>query len=208
MDQAQRLDIVLASASPRRRELLQNAGIDFRVHAVDVDESEGLEGLTLPEDVVKRLAERKGHAAVEELVDQDYRGDMAVIAADTVVGLDGVIFGKPKDEDDARRMLEQLSGCTHQVSTGVSIWLIHAGVGDDFGIMYRTFVDTAYVTFDELTTQQIDDYLQSGEPFDKAGAYGIQGQASTFVTRLQGSLDTVIGLPVQRLLSDYPDLFA
>lgn len=208
MDQAQKLDIVLASASPRRRELLQDAGISFRIHAVDIDESEGLEGMALPEEVVKRLAERKGHAAVEDLVDQAYRGDMAVIAADTVVGLDGVIFGKPKDNEDAKHMLEELSGRTHQVSTGVSIWLVHAGEGDDFGVMYRTFVDTAYVTFDELTSQQIEDYLQTGEPFDKAGAYGIQGQASKFVVRLQGSLDTVIGLPVQRLLNDYPDLFA
>lgn len=175
---------------------------------MDVDESLTDEERADPAQAVKKLAERKGHAAVEELLDEDYRGNMAVIASDTMVVLGSTIFGKPRDEADARQMIEQLSGRTHQVFTAVSLWLVHAGEGDDFGIMYRTFTDVSSVTFKELSSETIEAYLQTDEPYDKAGAYGIQGEASSFVEQLDGSLDTVIGLPVERLIREFPELFA
>ena len=200
------LDIVLASASPRRRQLLEEAGVSFRVHAVDADETldDGL--LEDPVEAVKKLAERKAHAAVEELVTPDYRGMLAVLGSDTMVVFRGKIFGKPHDAADAERMLRTLSGHGHDVHTAVSLWMVHAGEGQDIGIAYRTFVDTTYVYFKELSDAQIADYIASGNPFDKAGAYGIQSIGDSFVDHIEGSLDTVIGFPVERLLREFPEL--
>lgn len=202
------LDIVLASASPRRRQLLAEAGIDFTVHAVDADETIDESLLAEPVEAVKRLAERKAKAAVEELVTEDYDGTMVVIGSDTMVVLRGEIFGKPVDAADAERMLRALSGCGHDVNTAVSVWVVHAPAGQDVGLYYRTFVDTTYVYFKELTDEQIAAYIASGDPFDKAGAYGIQSGAGPFVDHIEGSLDTVIGLPVTRLQGEFPDLFS
>ena len=201
------IDIVLASASPRRRQLLEQTGVAFRIHAVDADETldEGL--LSQPVEAVKRLAERKARAAVEQIVDDDYDGTLVVIGSDTMVVLRGEIFGKPKDADDAQRMLRALSGCGHDVNTAVSVWVVHAPKGQDVGLFYRTFVDTTYVYFNELTDDQIAEYIESGDPFDKAGAYGIQSGAGAFVDHIEGSLDTVIGFPVERLQKEFPDLF-
>ncbi|MBO4352953.1 MAG: septum formation protein Maf [Eggerthellaceae bacterium] len=201
------IDIVLASASPRRRQLLEQTGVAFRIHAVDADETldEGL--LSQPVEAVKRLAERKARAAVEQIVDDDYDGTLVVIGSDTMVVLRGEIFGKPKDADDAQRMLRALSGCGHDVNTAVSVWVVHAPKGQDVGLFYRTFVDTTYVYFKELTDEQIAEYIESGDPFDKAGAYGIQSGAGAFVDHIEGSLDTVIGFPVERLQKEFPDLF-
>ena len=201
-------DIVLASASPRRRQLLEEAGVDFRVHAVEVDESLTPDLLEDPTAAVKRIAERKAKAAVEELVTPDYDGLMAVLGCDTMVVLRGEIFGKPHDAHDARRMLESLSGCGHEVHTAVSLWLVSALKGEDVGLVYRTFVDTTYVYFKELAPHDIEAYIESGDPFDKAGAYGIQSGASAFVDHIEGSLDTVIGMPVTRLLDEFPDVFS
>ena len=202
------IDIVLASASPRRRQLLEEAGVKFRVHVANADETldEGL--LDQPTEAVKRLAERKAKAAVEQLVTEDYDGTMAVLGSDTMVVLRGQIFGKPRDEADARRMLRALSGCGHDVNTAVSVWFVHAPAGQDVALFYRTFVDTTYVYFKELTDEQIDAYIASGDPFDKAGAYGIQSGAGPFVDHIEGALDTVIGFPVGRLREEFPDLFA
>ena len=199
-------DIVLASASPRRRQLLEEAGVSFRVHAVDVDETlePGLEAEPL--EAVKKLAERKAKAAVEQLVTPDYDGTLVVIGSDTMVVLRGEIFGKPQDAEDADRMLRSLSGCGHDVNTAVSVWVVHAPKGQDISLFYRTFVDTTYVYFKDLSDGQIADYIASGDPFDKAGAYGIQSGAAPFIDHIEGSLDTVIGLPVKRLLSEFPDL--
>lgn len=205
MTQPEEFDVVLASASPRRRELLEKAGVRFRVHAVDVDESLTPDELSDPVEASKKLAERKAHAAVEQLATEDYQGTMAIIASDTIVALNGQVFGKPHDEADARRMLGELSGKTHQVCTGVSLWLVHAQ-GEEFGIAYRTFADVAHVTFKQLSDDEIDTYIETGDSFDKAGAYGIQGLAGAFVEKLDGSRDTVMGLPVGRLLEMFPEL--
>ena len=201
------IDIVLASASPRRRQLLEDAGLRFRVHAVDADETLDDNLLEEPLEAVKKLAERKAKAAVEELVDGEYDGTMVVIGSDTMVVLRGEIFGKPVDAADAERMLRALSGCGHDVNTAVSVWVVHAPKGQDVGLFYRTFVDTTYVYFKDLTEEQIAEYIASGDPFDKAGSYGIQSGAGAFVDHIEGSLDTVIGLPVERLREEFPDIF-
>ena len=201
------IDIVLASASPRRRQLLEEAGLEFRVHAVDADETLDDSLLEQPLEAVKKLAERKARAAVEELIDDEYDGTMVVIGSDTMVVLRGEIFGKPVDVADAERMLRALSGCGHDVNTAVSVWVVHAPKGQDVGLFYRTFVDTTYVYFKDLTDEQVADYIASGDPFDKAGAYGIQSGAGAFVDHIEGSLDTVIGFPVERLQKEFPEIF-
>ena len=201
------IDIVLASASPRRRQLLEDAGLRFRVHAVDADETLDDNLLEEPLEAVKKLAERKAKAAVEELVDGEYDGTMVVIGSDTMGVLRGEIFGKPVDAADAERMLRALSGCGHDVNTAVSVWVVHAPKGQDVGLFYRTFVDTTYVYFKDLTEEQIAEYIASGDPFDKAGSYGIQSGAGAFVDHIEGSLDTVIGLPVERLQKEFPEIF-
>ena len=201
------IDIVLASASPRRRQLLEEAGLEFRVHAVDADETLDDSLLEQPLEAVKKLAERKARAAVEELIDDEYDGTMVVIGSDTMVVLRGEIFGKPVDVADAERMLRALSGCGHDVNTAVSVWVVHAPKGQDVGLFYRTFVDTTYVYFKDLTEEQIANYIASGDPFDKAGSYGIQSGAGAFVDHIEGALDTVIGFPVERLRQEFPDIF-
>jgi len=172
--------IVLASASPRRAELLRAAGIDFDVDPANVDESIG--GGELPIEYVSRLAEAKGRVI--------YERDAArtVLAADTVVVVDGHILGKPPDGTDARRMLRLLSDRKHEVLTAVSIF--HPGDIVD------TRVEVTSVEFASLTDSDIDWYVSTGEPMDKAGAYAVQGLASRFVTRIEGSYSNVVGLPV------------
>ena len=207
MQQAAEYDIVLASASPRRRELLAQTGASFRVHAVDVDETLPPDLVAEPVKAVKALAERKAKTAVEQLVTPDYDGTMIVLGSDTMVVFRGEIFGKPHDADDARRMLHALSGHGHDVHTAVSFWAVSAPKGQDVGLYYRTFVDTTYVYFRELTDAEIDAYIESGDPFDKAGAYGIQSGGGAFVDHIEGNLDTVIGFPVDRLRREFPDFF-
>ena len=201
-------DIVLASASPRRRELLAQTGIAFSVHAVDVDESLDERLADDPVEAVKKLAERKAKAAVKQLVTPEYDGTMIVLGSDTMVVFRGEIFGKPHDAADAERMLRALSGHGHDVHTAVSFWAINAPAGQDVGMYYRTFVDTTYVYFRDLTDDEIAAYIASGDPFDKAGAYGIQSGGGAFVDHIEGNLDTVIGFPVERLKAEFPDIFA
>ena len=201
------LDIVLASASPRRRELLEQAGVAFRVHAVDADETIDARLAEDPVNAVGELAKRKAMAAIEQLVTPEYEGTMAVIGSDTMVVFRGQIFGKPRDRADAARMLRALSGHGHDVHTAVSFWMVNAQAGQDVGVFNRTFVDTTYVYFRELSDDEIGAYIDSGEPFDKAGAYGIQGAAGAFVDHIEGNLDTVIGFQVGRLKQEFPQLF-
>ncbi len=201
------MDIVLASASPRRRQLLEEADVQFRVHPVDADESLSPDLLADPVEAVKKLAERKARAAVEQLITADYDGTLVVVGSDTMVVFRGEIFGKPTDQADAERMLQALSGHGHDVHTAVSVWVVHAPAGQDVSLFFRTFVDTTYVYFKQLTDKQIADYIASGDPFDKAGSYGIQSGAAPFIDHIEGNLDTVIGLPVIRLKQEFPDLF-
>ena len=172
--------IVLASASPRRAELLRAAGIDFDVQPANVDET--ILGGELPIDYVSRLAEAKARLVYE----LDVR--RTVLAADTAVVVDAHILAKPLDETDASRMLRMLSGRSHEVLTAVSIFRP--------GQIVDTRVDATSVEFAPLSDTDINWYVSSGEPMDKAGAYAVQGLASRFVTRLEGSYSNVVGLPV------------
>lgn len=173
------MTFVLASASPRRAELLRAAGFEFIVDPVDVDES-ALPGEHAGDHVV-RLARQKASAGARR------HPGRAVLGADTVVVLEGRILGKPRDDDEARRMLAALSGRVHHVYTGVAV----ARNGE-----LRDALDISAVSFGPLTTDEIADYVASGEPRDKAGAYAIQGRASRYVERLEGSYSGVVGLPV------------
>lgn len=199
-------DIILASGSPRRSDLLAREGVQFRVRVAQVDETLEPDLAAQPEEAVKKLAERKAHAVMEEVLSEHYVGQAAFIGADTMVVCDGEIFGKPADEADALRMLRCLQGRTHQVMTGVSVWLVGAPEGEDFSLGFRTFVDVAQVSFRAQTDEQLRDYLACGESWDKAGAYAAQGEGARLIEHIEGDRDTVIGLPVKRLLREFPFL--
>jgi septum formation protein len=169
------LRLVLASSSPRRRELLATAGYEFDSASPDIDESE--RPGEAPDAYVERLAREKCAAVAGDLV----------LAADTTVALDGVIFGKPEDDADARRMLRALSGRTHHVHTGVAL--------RRRGTM-RSFVVTTEVVFVDLADHEVDAYIASGEPTGKAGAYALQGRGARLVSEVRGSVSGVIGLPM------------
>ncbi len=176
------MKLVLASASPRRQELLKRITEDFTVHPVDADE-------TLPEGMpveiaASYLADVKAQAAAK-LFPEDL-----VIGCDTIVTMDDEIMGKPKDREDAFRMLRQLSGETHTVMTGVSLHCQGKST---------VFTSETRVTFYPLSDEEIERYLDTGEPFDKAGAYGIQGQGSLLVRGIEGDYFNVVGLPVAAL---------
>jgi septum formation protein len=174
------MKLVLASASPRRRQLLQTARIPFTARPAEIDEQ------PIPNEspaaYVSRLAEAKARASWQP-------GELA-LGADTVVTLDGLLLGKPRDAADARRMLRLLSGRTHQVLTGVCLF---------DGTLSRAAVETTAVEFLDLTDEEIEAYVAGGEPLDKAGAYGIQGEASKFVQRIDGCYFNVMGLPLARV---------
>jgi septum formation protein len=176
------MKLVLASASPRRQELLRTARIPFTVRPATVDEQPF--AAENPEAYVSRLAEAKARVCWQP-------GELT-LGADTVVTLDGLLLGKPSDSADAARMLRLLSGRTHQVLTGICLY---------DGTSTHAAVETTAVEFLELTDEEIDAYVASGEPFDKAGAYGIQGEASKFVRRVDGCYFNVVGLPVARVYS-------
>jgi septum formation protein len=172
------LNLVLASKSPRRAELLAAAGIEFTVRVADIDETP--REFEPARDYVLRVAKEKAHA-VEATADE------IVLAADTTVVLAGQILGKPEHVADAARMLRSLAGKRHEVMTGVCMRHEDRLVAE---------LATTAVWFNPMTQSEIDDYVASGEPMDKAGAYGIQGLASKFIERIDGSYSNVVGLPV------------
>ena len=204
-DAAPSLDVILASASPRRRQLLADAGVTFTVRASEVDEALDADLLADPREAAKKLAERKAGAVVQEVLAEGYTGMAAILGADTMVVLDGEIFGKPANLSHATHMLRRLSGRTHEVITAVSVWMVAAPDPEQVSLGFRTFADVARVTFRELSDEEISSYLRKGESFDKAGAYAVQGAGADLVARVEGDLDTVIGLPVGRLLREFPD---
>jgi septum formation protein len=177
--------LVLASASPRRAELLRAAGIDFDVLIANVDES--VRPGETPAQHVARLAEEKAFRVLPQA------GRRPVLGADTVVVVDDHILGKPADAADAARMLRMLSGRKHQVRTGVALI---PTVPQVESIAVHDGIEVTSVEFAPLNEGEIKAYVGSGEPMDKAGAYAIQGLASLFVTRIEGSYSNVVGLPV------------
>lgn len=206
--QAPAFEVILASNSPRRRELLDAAGVNFTVRTpvTPVDESLEPDLAANPEEAAKKLAERKAGAVIQEVLSENYTGMLIVIGADTMVVLDGKIFGKPRSAPDGKHMLRSLSGRTHEVITAVSVWMVAAPNAEDVSLGFRTFADISRVTFRDLTDEEITDYLRKGESFDKAGAYAIQGEGAALVDHYDGSLDTIIGLPAERLIKEFPDL--
>ena len=179
------MKLVLASKSPRRSEILKNAGYEFVVRVADADETipEG----TKPEDAVVFLAARKA-MAVERADDE------TVLGADTIVVLDNRILGKPKDREDAYNMLKNLSGRVHSVFTGVCI--IENGKS-------MTFSEETQVEFLPLTDKEIYEYIDTNDCYDKAGAYGIQGYASKFIRRINGDYFNVVGLPISAIFEKF-----
>ncbi|MBQ2919728.1 MAG: septum formation inhibitor Maf [Oscillospiraceae bacterium] len=172
------MNLILASQSPRRRELLGLTGLDFVVRAADIDET--MDETKPPEEEVARVSRLKALAVVRE-------PDDVVIAADTIVVCEGKVLGKPRDEADAFRMLSLLSGRNHQVMTGMTVVK-----GDEI----VTHTEVTRLRFRDLHPDEIRAYIASGEPMDKAGAYGIQGGAALFCTRMEGDYYNVMGLPV------------
>ena len=184
--------VYLASQSPRRRELLRQIGVGFemlvlrnhRDRGPDVDEAP-LAG-ERPDDYVRRVCLLKAQAGWKRLAERRLPS-MPVLSADTTVCLGDVIYGKPADADDARHMLSTLSGTEHRVLTAVAI---------QSGTRAELAVSESLVRFRELSVQDIDAYVATGEPFDKAGAYGIQGHAATFIPEIRGSYTGIMGLPL------------
>lgn len=178
------MDIILASQSPRRKELLLQMGLrGFKIISPDVDEH--VEGNPSPAELVEALSRRKAGAVAAQADEDDL-----IIAADTVVALDGAVLGKPEDERDAFSMLSALSGNRHMVYTGVTVIR---------GEQVVTTHEETVVTFRELEPDEISSYIETGEPMDKAGAYGIQGLGALLVSGIEGDYFNVMGLPVYRL---------
>jgi septum formation protein len=175
--------LVLASASPRRQELLRSAGISFEVQPADIPEN------ALPGEAAKDCAERLARDKALAVARQ--RPHDFVLGADTVVVVDGQLLGKPTDAADAARMLRMLSGREHQVITGVCLVV---------SAQPSVASETTVVTMSEITEKDIADYVASGEPMDKAGAYAIQGLASRWIPRIEGDYSNVVGLPVALVL--------
>lgn len=173
------VQIILASASPRRKELLDQINVSYRVYPVDLDETPWPD--ETPLDYVQRVAAEKSAACKAQL-----NTELPVLAADTAVILGSVIMGKPKDKADAMAMLTQLSGKTHQVYSAISLR----------GREHGQAVSITEVTFRCLTEQEILDYWHSGEPVDKAGSYAIQGRGGVFIESIKGSFSGVVGLPL------------
>lgn len=191
--------MILASQSPRRRELLERAGFELDVRPADIDESRRPH--ETPVALVERLAREKAEAVRERL--SQGPADGLLVAADTIVWAGDEALGKPADDKDAAAMLRRLSGRTHHVSTGVCALLVDAGGARRQAV---SFVETTDVTFWDLTDAQIEAYVATGEPRDKAGAYGIQGLGGLLVREVRGDYANVVGLPLPHLLRELDHL--
>lgn len=181
--------IVLASASPRRKEILEQVGISF-----DIIPSTSDEVITkdVPKDIVEELAEQKAYEVFSNLSNPSI-----VIGADTIVVLNNSIMGKPKDEIDAFNMLDNLQNKTHTVYTGVCIY-----INKNNEVKKLLFSEATNVTMYPMSKEQIYDYIATKEPMDKAGAYGIQGKSAIYIKKIDGDYNTVVGLPIARLYTE------
>lgn len=177
--------LILASKSPRRKEILEKLGLDFEI--VSSDYEEDFQAKKDPIELAKFLSLNKAKAVANNITDE-----AIIVAADTFIVLKGKFFGKPKDIQDARLMLELLSGQTHKVITGIA--LVDTVTNQEI-----TDISITKVTFKSLTAKEIDDYIKTGEPFDKAGAYAIQGKGAVFITKIDGDFFAVVGLPLDLL---------
>jgi septum formation protein len=179
--------IILASGSPRRKEILEQVGIGF---GVVISKDEEVIQKSKPEEIVEELATKKACS-----VASDMKEGTIVIGADTMVALDGQVMGKPKGEQDAKDMIRKLQGKKHQVYTGVCAVVKEAGKGDRI----ISFVQCTDVWVYPMTEEQINAYVATGEPMDKAGAYGIQGKFAVYIDKIEGDYLNIVGFPVSRL---------
>ncbi len=187
--------IILASGSPRRKELLETIGLTF-----EIIPAQGEEVITAsdPADVVMELSSQKATEVASGIYAANPVTDTMIIGADTVVSIDGKILGKPVDEEDAFEMLSKLSGRSHKVYTGVTIVLIDP----DGKTGKLTFFEETSVSVAKLSEHEIRRYIATGEPMDKAGAYGIQGAFSSYVTGIEGDYQNVVGFPVSKFYAE------
>ncbi len=181
--------VILGSASPRRKEILSQAGIDHEVIVSDCDEKITK---TIPGEIVEELSELKASDVWAKAVDKYAASDdLMIIGADTIVALNDTVYGKPSDRDDAIRMLKSLSGRTHQVYTGVTV------ITKDKKITFAACTD---VSVYDVSDAEIEAYVDSGEPMDKAGAYAIQGGFARYIKEISGEYNNVVGFPVARMI--------
>ncbi len=210
MGTAQRLNsefrIILASASPRRKQLMEMADLEFEIWP---SEAEEVVNTTVPEKICTQLARQKALDVASQIrtynethPDLTVETDILVIGADTIVAKDDTVFGKPKDEEDAAGMLRSLSGSTHSVFTGVTLVFMNGSgrVGE------HTFYEETKVTFYPLDEDDITSYIRREDVLDKAGAYGIQSGAAVFVKSIEGDFYNVVGLPIARILSEIKNI--
>lgn len=182
--------IILASGSPRRKEILAQAGVDFEVMVSNVSEESDMKEPAL---LVEELAAVKAEAIEQEITIENEK--ILILSADTLVFLEGTPLGKPKDKEDAYRMLRNLSGREHEVYTGVSVIIKREeGIRKQLIFHQRSIVKVA-----ELTDEEINNYLATGEAFDKAGAYGIQGSFAIHIERIEGEYYNIVGLPISKI---------
>lgn len=181
--------IILASESPRRKEIMETMGITFETASANVEE---IVEETEPEQLVRALAEKKVKAVAESLGKDT--GDMILIGADTMVFFEGQALGKPKDKEDAFRMLSMLSDAVHEVFTGV-----HIIIRKDAAEKSISFASATKVTVQKLTAEEIEDYIATGEPMDKAGAYAIQGKFGIHIREIAGDYYNVVGFPIAKI---------
>ena len=192
------MKIILASASPRRRELLTQIGLEFEVRVSDVEE---VVTATEASKVVEELSCQKAKAVMGELIRGRRMGEL-VIGADTVVAVDGKILGKPADKEDAVRMLKLLAGRTHEVYTGVTVMCFDLFAKSGVPMQEKSFHEKTNVTFYPMSDEEIAEYVATGDCMDKAGAYGIQGFCARYIKGIEGDYNNVVGLPVGRLYQE------
>lgn len=198
--------IILASQSPRRKELLEQIGLEFEICPAKGEE---IITKTIPEEVVMELSKQKAEevAALVSSFGESHKeittpSDILVIGADTVVAYDGEILGKPEDEADAKRMLTMLAGNTHSVFTGVTLVLIDkSGRAGEL-----VFYEKTDVKMHAMTEKEIDRYIATGEPMDKAGSYGIQGKCAIHIEKIDGDYNNVVGLPIARIYQELKNI--
>ncbi|WP_394923530.1 Maf family protein [uncultured Robinsoniella sp.] len=182
-------NIILASASPRRKELLAQAGYPFKVVISDAPE---ITDKVMPDEIVEELSAIKAEAVAARIEE-----DACIIGADTIVAIAGRILGKPGNEKAAEEMLQSLQGKTHQVYTGVTLIELQDGTKK-----VTTFSERTDVTMYPMTDEEIRSYIATGDPMDKAGAYGIQGRAAVYIKKIAGDYNNVVGLPIGRLYQE------
>lgn len=190
-----KMKIILASASPRRRELLTQIGLQFEVMVSDVEEKTTK---TVPWQIVEELSKQKAEAVLENSCSDSKKEELLVIGADTIVAYGNRILGKPLDKRNVKEILYMLQGHTHEVYTGVT--LLHRT--EDGIVQCKTFHEVTTVHFYPMSKAEIDEYAATGDPMDKAGAYGIQGFCARYIKGIEGDYNNVVGLPVGRLYQE------